>query len=863
MDGTDGEAEFVALADPGPLAAATTELTGLRRRDVRGAPSPRAVAAELLEFCADGRLIVHDGGALTAFLGREGLEAPPCAEAASLARIVCPRASDYTLEGVAEVLGLAPGPVPRAGERARLLARVWRALMREAAQLAPAALDAICRVAEAAGDPLAPFLAAVAAGAGEFKLSADPDRELAKLFADHRDLLRRVPKHEPGEPGNEPVPTEGICRMLSPAGLIGRRLPNYEHRAEQVAMLRAVCDALNGPHHLVAEAGTGTGKSLAYLLPAIAWACTNNDKVVVSTNTKNLQEQLYGKDLPFLVDLLPGRFEPALLKGRRNYLCVRRFLHLMRHFDRELAEPEEMMALAPLLSWAGHTESGDLAECNGFQLSPAAPSVIQAVTTGPEECAGRMCRYRRRCFVLRARALAQLADLIVVNHALLFAELSLDSPVLPPYRCVVFDEAHNLEEAATEAFATVVDGIGTYRITNLLYRKRRDGSGSGLLATAMHEAGKAARDAQATDAGRSTERIGAAASAVDEVVEAARQFFEVLGQPFAELPRHVDRALLPECCPPLGPGSAAWDAAQVMRSTVGVLGERIELAAKEIESLGGEPESMAELAEDLRSQVGRLRELCAAAEFVLAQEDEGYVYWVERTRRDRRSYYSIHAAPLRVGDHIREFFFRQRRTVVLTSATLQVGGRFDYVLESLGADQLPPGSIRCESVGSPFDYDRQALVGVATFLPDPGGRRDRTFDEELSSFLIDLLERTRGRALVLFTSYSLLDAVYERIKEPLQRSGIAVLAQGHSGSREAITSLFRRVTASVLLGTRSFWEGVDISGETLSCLVLTKLPFHVFTDPLVRGRTEYMRELGRDPFTHYTLPEAVTSFRQG
>ncbi|MHC4481458.1 MAG: 3'-5' exonuclease, partial [Planctomycetota bacterium] len=184
VDGTDGEAEFVALADPGPLAPATTELTGLRRRDVRGAPSPRAVAAELLEFCADGRLIVHDGGALTAFLGREGLEAPPCAEAASLARIVCPRASDYTLEGVAEVLGLAPGPVPRAGERARLLARVWRALMREAAQLAPAALDAICRVAEAAGDPLAPFLAAVAAGAGEFKLSADPDRELAELFAD-------------------------------------------------------------------------------------------------------------------------------------------------------------------------------------------------------------------------------------------------------------------------------------------------------------------------------------------------------------------------------------------------------------------------------------------------------------------------------------------------------------------------------------------------------------------------------------------------------------------------------------------------------------------------------------------------------
>jgi len=266
---------------------------------------------------------------------------------------------------------------------------------------------------------------------------------------------------------------------------------------------------------------------------------------------------------------------------------------------------------------------------------------------------------------------------------------------------------------------------------------------------------------------------------------------------------------------------------------------------------------------NLRAQVERLRQVSQAVEFVLKQEDESHVYWLERAPRERRTFYSLHAAPLQIADQMRHFFFDAKRCVILTSATLQVDGSFDYVRERLGADGLPPGRMQVLALGSPFDYDRQALVGVSTFLPDPGGRRDKTFDSELSSFLTDLLQSTQGRALVLFTSYSLLDAVYEGIKEPLERAGIMVLAQGHSGSREAVTSLFRSVTSSVLLGTRSFWEGVDISGETLSCLVLTKLPFHVFTDPLVRGRTDYLRALGRDPFLHYTLPEAVISFRQG
>lgn len=862
-EGSDGSVDFSQVANPGALSPALKEFTGLNDGDIHGKPEPAQVLRNLLNFCKKGPIVVYDAAVFRAFLEADGVRPPACLDGLHLARIALPQATDYSLDGIAGSLGLEVEPTRRAMPRARLLTRVWSAMMAGLAKLPPAVLDAICRIAEAAGDTLAPVLAEAAAGRGDFKLSADPEKDLLEVFADHRELFRRVQKHDRPEPGNDPIPTEAIRRMFTPGGLVGRRLPRYEQRQEQVEMLEAVCEALGEPHHLMVEAGTGTGKSMAYLLPAIAWARTNQDRVIISTNTKNLQEQLFRKDLPFLMELLPGRFEPALLKGRRNYMCVRRFMHLMRHFERELAQADELMALAPLVVWAARTESGDLGECNGFLLSPAAPSVTGTIVTGPDECAGRACRFRSRCFVSRARALAQLADVIVVNHALLFAELGLDSRVLPPYRCVVFDEAHNLEDVATEALATVVDGLSIYRITNFLYRPRRDGSGSGRLATAMYEVDKGVPSSAAITRDALRERTGSAMKAVEEVVAAAKQFFETLAEPFLEVPPYVDRVLLRECRPGLGPRSKAWDAGQRVRETVRSLGERIEGVASSLDEAKGHIESAEELAQDLRAQVARLREVGEAIEFVLAQEDESYVYWLQRVARERRTFYSVHAAPLQIGKYMRDFLLNEKRCVIFTSATLQVDGQFDYMHERLGAEGLPPDRIRSMAVGSPFDYDRQSLVGVSTFLPDPGGRRDRVFDQELSSFLIDLLQCTRGRALVLFTSYSLLDAVYETIKEPLQRAGIMALAQGHSGSREAITSLFRAVTSSALLGTRSFWEGVDISGETLSCLVLTKLPFHVFTDPLVRGRTEYLRKLGRDPFVHYTLPEAVISFRQG
>jgi Rad3-related DNA helicase len=321
--------------------------------------------------------------------------------------------------------------------------------------------------------------------------------------------------------------------------------------------------------------------------------------------------------------------------------------------------------------------------------------------------------------------------------------------------------------------------------------------------------------------------------------------------------------LLEECKPPVGPDTEAWQAASALNQAALELNRTLEDIAEELDGLEERSPSAPERAGDVRAQARRLDEATNDVAFLLGQEEPGFVYWLERTQRGNRTYASVHGAPLEVSSEMRNHYLTEKRTVLFTSATMKVGGSFDYMRDRLGAGDIDPGRFECQELGSSFDYDSQTLVGAATFLPDPGGRRDELYDEELASFLIDLLRVTQGRALVLCTAYSLVNSLHDRIKTPLESAGSMVLAQGRDGSREAITEMFRNSTSSVLLGTQSFWEGVDIAGETLSCLILTKLPFHPINDPLVRGRTEHLRQQGRDPFQQYTLPEAIISFRQG
>ena len=855
---------FSELANPGELPLAVQRITGLEEARIKGRPEPREILRALDDFVGSDTVVVHNADDLRQFLEAAYCHPPDTIlDSRELARVVRPACSDYGLEGTAAEMGLDEPEMHRALNLARLTAQVWETLLGELEELPGPVLDRLHGAAQGAGSELAGVLAQTANRKEGFQLSAGTGPDFKAVLPEHRDLFARAQQYEAPEPGEEPLDREKICEMFSPDGAIGRNLAGYEPRDEQMEMVVECCQALSTPYHLMFEAGTGTGKSMAYLLPAIAWARQNEDKVVVSTNTKNLQQQLYNKDLPFLRQLLGERFDAALLKGRRNYLCVRRFLHLLRHFDRELASPSQVGAMLPLIVWAAKTESGDLAECTGLLLDENAFPLVPRVTSSGDECAGRACPHRGRCFVRKARTLAQLADLIVVNHSLLFSEIGLDQPILPSHRCLIFDEAHNVEDIATDALAVVADTLSVYRVTNRLWRARKDGSGSGMVATVMSMADRELPENGPLSQDTVKDLARGVIESVDALVDATRECFDTLAKPFEPVPHYEDKIMLEECEPDVSLDSPTGKAAEKLAKKIRRLNSRIEDLAECLELNEEKLENAKELGRDLRAQANRLEEAIEALEFCLAREKEDFVYWLERTERRNRTFYSLHAAPLEIGSFFKDFFFDGKRSVIMTSATMRVGESFDYMRERLGAQDMSETDLWCAAVGSPFDYDRQTMMMVPTFLPDAGGKRDRAYDEELSSFLVDLLRTTSGRALVLFTSYSLLNNVYERIKRPLERVGVPVLAQGRDGSREAITTLFRQVTGSVLLGTQSFWEGVDVSGEALSCLVLTKLPFHVFTEPLVRGRIEYLRSRGVNPFGHYTLPEAVINFRQG
>ncbi len=859
------ETEFKTfLANPGQIPVTTKKLTGLDEKRLAGKKGPRKTVEQTLSELGDGPVVVHDAEVFMQFL--DALYLPPpeqIYDSRELAQIILPECRDFSLTSIAQKLDIAPANMYRGLDLARLTRSVWEGLVMQTEEQPGQVAAALKKLADMAETPLAWVFAKAANRQLGFELSNGSTPGLETVIKDHTDIYEQAQQYEKPEPGEEHLNTEKICAMLEKNGAVGRHLKNFEPRREQISMTEKVCEALNHAMHMMCEAGTGTGKSMAYLLPAIAWACQNDDKVIVSTNTKNLQEQLYDKELPFLKELLGDRFRTAILKGRSNYLCVRKLLNVLQYCERELSGPEEAASLLPVISWASSTKNGDMSECSGFMAQNRAYALKPMVTATGDECRGRACRFINKCFVKRARTLAQLSDIIVVNHALAFADVALDMPHLPDCRCFVFDEAHNIEDVATGASTVASDGLAFYRICRRLWRKGKDGAGSGLVSTLMGLINKHLPAKGALSRETALDMAQGVVEAIEELGDNVRCFFDLLSEPFDRLPAREDKIMLNDCRPTIDKkGRLGEEAAQLaeacrkLRKRCKNLSECLRANEKHFGKAG-------EFAQDLEGQSNRVEEAINDLEFILEREDENYVYWLERTRSGKRTFYALKAAPLEIGPFMRTFFFDEMRSVILTSATLRVEKKFDYVKERLGANHLTEEQFMCMAFGSPFNFTQQTRLCVPTFLPDAGGRRDMSYDEELSSFLIDLLRGTTGRSLVLFTSYSLLDTVYERIKRPLERVNIPLLAQGKDGSRRVMTALFKENVGSVLLGTQSFWEGVDVLGESLSCLVLTKLPFHVFTDPLVQGRIQHLRECNIDPFRHYTLPQAVINFRQG
>lgn len=628
-----------------------------------------------------------------------------------------------------------------------------------------------------------------------------------------------------------------IGRIFRPSGKLRKGLEFYEYRKEQEEMAKAVANALNQEKYLIVEAGTGVGKSWAYLIPAIFWAKKNNQHFIISTNTKNLQEQLMQKDIPFLKSCLGIDFSSAILKGRTNYPCLRKLTSFLEEIDETLSlllSFEERIFLVYLLIWLGKTESGDVEESIYFGQDPSFWTLWNEVSSEHTSCLGSECPYYRRCFVTKARQKAMEAEIVIVNHSLLFTDLVAEKHFFPSYSHIVFDEAHNLERVATTHLAVEVSYWMLSRLLNKIYRKEENVERGILVKVANKEKGLA-------------QRLGSIFKSMPGVRKASKDFFKILKEnsDLFRFDEVTDKVRLRE-------NSPAHDflKEQVLKllSIWNQLFYRLGELAEEIED--------SILAKDVKGKVKDGLQIAMSLNFLAEVSDPNFVYWIEREKEEIR----LCAAPLEVGTYLNNLLYSQIPSLIFSSATLTVKGSFDFFKKRLGLDLLPPEKVSFFLLGSPFDYERQVLVNIASFLPSP--QEEKEYTSQMVKTLTKVLETVEGRSLILFTSYKMLNEAYQEIKPHLQMK-FQILAQGIDGPRTIITDKFREDFSSILLGTHSFWEGVDLPGRTLECLILTRLPFAVPTEPIEEARVELIRKRGLDAFQEYSLPSAVIRLRQG
>ncbi len=831
-------------------------LTGITATALADAPRWEHIAETVRRFLGTAPLVGQNIGVDLAFLRRRGLEpSGPVFDTAEMGELLLPGRPDYSLRSLTRLLQIDFPVQHRALPDAEAAMKVFLALRARLTRLDRPVLAEVARLTAPHHWPLAPLFVELAGSAPSPRPAAGADLDGVAL-----DLTARAPELPPSLTANQqilPVTGDEAAAVFAAAAQDRRRFPKFEQRPEQVEMAAAVAETLSSEGTLVVEAGTGTGKSLAYLVPAACYALRNNARVLISTNTINLQEQITGKDTQDLYRLLEAGAPPDLhgrtaelrvtqLKGRRNYVCLQRLLGMRRS---GATTDIEARFLARILVWLQLTETGDRSE---LTLRQDEEPLWARISAQNSNCFSGPSYYVRNgsCQLLRARKRAEGSHIVIANHALLLSDLAAGGRALPAYDRLIVDEAHNLEDEATSQFGFQAgQGHFTEYLDSLLVRGA--GKESGIVAD-VHDALRLVPNtspgyrlhALADSVGQAVDR---ARARIPELFQCVNGFITNHGDAGGEYDNRLLLTSAKRAQPEWEQVELAWEDNRLL--LLEVENQLVKLSTGLSDANSEQILDYDTLLGNVVAATQRGQQLRKGVDEIVERHDNDRIAWMTTNRVT--SAVSFSSAPLHVGDVLTDYLFGRKQSVVLTSATLSTGGNFTYIKERLGvpnADEV--------LLGSPFDYKRAALVLLPADMPEPSYRE---YQPAVEQAVIELCTASRGRALVLFTSHSALRVTHAAVRRPLEKAGLRVLGQNIDGTAKELVEQLRASPNTVLLGTSSFWEGVDVVGDALSLLIIAKLPFSVPNDPVFAARSAQLD----DPFMQFAVPQAGLRFKQG
>jgi DNA polymerase-3 subunit epsilon/ATP-dependent DNA helicase DinG len=826
-----------------PIPAFIQQLTSISPSQIERAPRFQQIAAQFAAFVGDLPIVGHNIAFDISFLASHGLHlANRSYNTWDLASIFLPTLAEYNLSALAKHLELDHSQAHRAVADAETTALVFHRLLKLGASYPAAKIAFIARAARTANAPVADLLEELvphAAGAN----SAPGTPGAVGLNGLNLDgLAKRLssdPGDQPGDAVRRALTEQQVEDLLAPHGVFANSFPGFEDRPQQAEMLKAVTRAIYQGRKLIVEGGTGIGKSIAYLLPAVLYSATHGHRVVISTNTISLQEQLMDKDIPAVISILeeagilePGAVRAAQLKGRSNYVCLRRWTSLGA--SDSLTE-DEARVLGKTAVWLDDTENGDRTDLNLSFGDQRAWSRVCADNQG-------VCQSFRSgapCFLRQARQRAEAANILVVNHALLLADLAVGGTVLQDYQHLVIDEAHHLEEEASRQLGFEIAEDGLPQELDSVYRLIR------------HLTAVANQSPEDEALGRARDALTNATAGSNQALQSWQQLWDTITRLYQSHSRGdndrqpVSLELTVRQSREWGSVAREWESFSTFLSeSVNRLTEVGRFVDQGIFDLSDDSQG-----NELIGAVDAISELNDRLASVFGRYDEEQIQWIDMVRRN----VTLHSTPLSVGPILSERLFQQKDTVVLTSATLATDGNFGFLRQRLGfpddCDEL--------LVDSPFNYQRNTLLLVPDDLPDP--RRGADHARGTAQVILNMAQALDGHLMALFTSHNALRDASFQVRGPLRASGINVLAQGIDGTPRQLVDRLHADPRSVLLGTASFWEGVDMESGVLRGLLLCRLPFPVPIDPIVKARGN----LFNNPFNEYQVPSAVLRFRQG